>query len=71
MKKKEILVNCPTCSEEFSYYEKETRPFCSERCKNHDLVAWTEGQHVIPSKEPLSEQDVETIIRVRRENEIQ
>jgi endogenous inhibitor of DNA gyrase (YacG/DUF329 family) len=26
------------------------RPFCSERCKNEDIVSWAEGTYRIPGK---------------------
>lgn len=70
MIKKNLKVNCPTCKQEFSYYEKDSRPFCSERCRNHDFIAWTEEQRAIPSREHLSEHDLEEVIKAKRENEL-
>lgn len=38
--KKSFKVKCPHCKEEFSYYESESRPFCSERCQSVDMGKW-------------------------------
>ena len=59
-------VNCPTCKKptEFSP-ENSYRPFCSERCRLLDLGEWADEKHKLPSKEPLSEQDLETIMKNR------
>ena len=64
-----MKVKCPRCKEEFLYYERTSRPFCSERCRNHDFVAWLEEEHAIPSREQLNEQDVEFILKARKEHE--
>jgi len=35
------IVACPRCGGESLYApENPFRPFCSERCKNHDFGAW-------------------------------
>ena len=57
-------VKCPQCSKKFIYDPKnEFRPFCSERCKMIDLGHWFEGSYTVPSKEPLSEEDLERALR--------
>ena len=61
-KAKKIIVSCPHCKKDFSYYESEFRPFCSERCKQIDLGHWLEENYAVPSNSPLSEEDIETII---------
>jgi endogenous inhibitor of DNA gyrase (YacG/DUF329 family) len=35
----------------FSYYESESRPFCTERCKQIDLGHWFQESYVVPVKE--------------------
>ena len=67
--KKVLQVKCPKCKKEFNYYKSEYRPFCSERCKMIDLGHWFEETYTVPSKEPLSENDVETILKQSEENE--
>ena len=48
---KKIQVKCPKCNSEFSYYERDTRPFCSERCKMVDLGHWFEGSYAFAGKD--------------------
>jgi endogenous inhibitor of DNA gyrase (YacG/DUF329 family) len=42
------IVRCPTCRGESIYAASNPyRPFCSERCRNNDLGAWSsEGYRV-------------------------
>ena len=57
-------VKCPYCEKPAEYSEENPfRPFCSERCRLIDLGAWADEQHKLPSKEPLSEQDLEIILK--------
>ena len=58
-----LIVSCPHCKEEFRYYSCETRPFCSLRCKNHDLISWAQEQHRIPTDEKLSEVDLDIVLK--------
>lgn len=45
-----MKVNCPTCKKEVEWVEKNTfRPFCSERCQQIDLGAWSSEEYSIPS----------------------
>jgi endogenous inhibitor of DNA gyrase (YacG/DUF329 family) len=48
------VVRCPTCSGPAAYSEANPwRPFCSERCRNHDLGAWaTENYRVAAQPDP-------------------
>ncbi len=50
---KVLLVNCPHCELNFSYYESEWRPFCSERCKMVDLGQWFEESYRVPVKDSI------------------
>lgn len=60
---KVIYVNCPTCRTTVEYSEKsEFRPFCSERCKIQDTAAWASEEYKLPSKEPISDSDIEDAI---------
>jgi endogenous inhibitor of DNA gyrase (YacG/DUF329 family) len=41
-------VKCPTCGDAVAWSTSNPyRPFCSERCKNIDLGAWSTGQYGI------------------------
>lgn len=43
------LVKCPGCGGESLYWPQNPyRPFCSERCKNHDLGAWASAAFRLP-----------------------
>jgi endogenous inhibitor of DNA gyrase (YacG/DUF329 family) len=46
--KKPLLVKCPNCKAEITWSKDyDHRPFCSERCKNKDFIAWGSEEHVI------------------------
>ena len=45
-------VRCPACGGPSVYApENRYRPFCSERCKLHDLGAWASDAYRIPVQE--------------------
>ena len=45
------LVRCPGCGGNSRYGpENPWRPFCSERCKNHDFGAWATESYRVPDK---------------------
>lgn len=48
---KVIMVKCPTCETEFSYYTSEFRPFCCEKCKLVDLGHWFHESYKVPAKD--------------------
>lgn len=48
--KKIIKVKCPTCESEFNYYDSESRPFCTEKCKLIDLGQWLTESYSVPGK---------------------
>lgn len=66
---KKLKVKCPECSQEFNYYESDFRPFCSEKCKMVDLGMWLTGNYTVASQEPLSESDLEAVIKKRQDEE--
>jgi endogenous inhibitor of DNA gyrase (YacG/DUF329 family) len=44
-------VRCPGCGGPSLYVpENPWRPFCSERCKNHDFGAWASERYRVPEK---------------------
>lgn len=49
--KKDFKVKCPQCSLSFSYYESESRPFCSTKCQQIDLGHWFKESYTVPVKE--------------------
>lgn len=59
--KNNLHVNCPKCKKLFSYYGSDFRPFCSERCKQVDMGHWLTESYKVPSKERLSEEDIDTV----------
>jgi endogenous inhibitor of DNA gyrase (YacG/DUF329 family) len=49
----EKIVRCPACSGDSVYAaHNRYRPFCSERCKNHDLGAWASESFRMPTEAP-------------------
>lgn len=61
--KKKLEVKCPSCSKKFNYYDGEFRPFCSERCKMVDLGQWFNESYTVATRDPLSEEDIEVVIK--------
>ena len=59
--KKNIVVKCPSCGDQFYYYDGEFRPFCSERCKNIDFGHWLNETYSIAAQTPLSDEAIEQI----------
>lgn len=44
------LIRCPSCQKPTRYDTANLfRPFCSERCKNVDIVGWAEEKYQIPT----------------------
>lgn len=40
--------NCPTCKTPMTWStDNPHRPFCSERCRNTDFVAWANEENVM------------------------
>ncbi len=43
-----LRVKCPGCGAELAWRrDNPNRPFCSERCKAEDFVAWANEEQVI------------------------
>jgi endogenous inhibitor of DNA gyrase (YacG/DUF329 family) len=52
------VVRCPTCSGPAAYCEANPwRPFCSERCRNHDLGAWAAEDYRVAAHPQPDETD--------------
>ena len=45
---------CPVCGKPVV---ADSRPFCSERCRNVDLGRWLTGSYVIPASDEDDEAD--------------
>ena len=53
------LPTCPICDSELSATaatESQYFPFCTERCRNVDLLRWSDGKYAIV--EPLSQEQL-------------
>lgn len=59
------MVRCPGCAGPSEYgLANAWRPFCSERCKNHDFGAWaSERYRVGESATPLDDESADTAPR--------
>lgn len=54
-----MFVDCPTCKNPVEWTDRNPyRPFCSDRCRLIDLGAWASEDYRIPSREPVSEDDL-------------
>jgi uncharacterized protein len=55
---KERLVTCPACKGSSVYGEGNPwRPFCCERCRNHDLGAWANEEYRVAAPPSADEPD--------------
>ena len=53
-------VTCPTCRGPARYApDNRWRPFCSERCRLHDLGAWASEKYRVASPPPEDDDDAE------------
>lgn len=51
-------VPCPACRQPSPYSPANPwRPFCSARCREHDLGAWASGDYRMPSPPPDHAED--------------
>ena len=51
------IVTCPGCGGDSVYSSSNPfRPFCGERCKNHDLGAWASESFRVASEAPPDDQ---------------
>jgi hypothetical protein len=49
-------VQCPACGGESVYAASNPyRPFCGERCKQHDLGAWASEAFKLPEQQPTAD----------------
>ena len=49
-------VNCPHCQTRVEWrVDNPYRPFCSERCKNKDFIAWANEEQVIAGDSSMSD----------------
>jgi endogenous inhibitor of DNA gyrase (YacG/DUF329 family) len=56
----ERVVRCPACGGDSLYAPSNRwRPFCSERCRQHDLGAWGSERYALPEREGQSDPDFE------------
>lgn len=45
------IIRCPRCNKGVVYDPRnKVRPFCSDRCKNADIVQWAEERYQIPGR---------------------
>jgi endogenous inhibitor of DNA gyrase (YacG/DUF329 family) len=58
------LPDCPICHKQLqasSAQESEYFPFCSERCRNVDLLRWSDGRYAIVESLTLENLDPELL----------
>ena len=63
-----LKVKCPQCKTEFSYYESEFRPFCSDRCQKIDLGHWFQESYTVPAKESTMDAEKEVDVEDNEES---
>jgi endogenous inhibitor of DNA gyrase (YacG/DUF329 family) len=51
------LVPCPACGTPAPFAPSNRwRPFCSERCRNHDLGAWASERYRVAAPPPAEDE---------------
>ena len=53
------VVRCPACRKPTQFADNPHRPFCSERCKVHDLGNWAAERYRIPGEAPVPDAEDE------------
>jgi endogenous inhibitor of DNA gyrase (YacG/DUF329 family) len=49
-------INCPNCGEKSVWSDaNKHRPFCSDRCKNSDFIAWANEEQKISEDNDYSD----------------
>lgn len=44
-----LTVSCPCCNATVAWVKTNPNlPFCSERCRNQDFVAWANEENIMP-----------------------
>lgn len=57
-KKAVRIIKCPGCSKSIVYSQKnQFRPFCSQACKDNDIIAWAEQSYRIAGRPPQNEDE--------------
>jgi len=52
------IIRCPACGGPSRYAaDNRFRPFCSERCRTHDLGAWASENYRVPAHPEPQEQE--------------
>lgn len=55
------IVTCPQCGQDSIYAPGNPyRPFCSHRCKQIDLGAWSSESYRMPEPEKVKDNDTDT-----------
>ena len=50
---------CPVCDRPIDPNKPETKPFCSQRCKQIDLGRWLDERYGMPYERPYDAEDSE------------
>lgn len=50
-----MRITCPICKTVTTWEENPHRPFCSERCRLHDLGNWVEERYRVEGEEAVPE----------------
>jgi uncharacterized protein len=64
-----MRVKCPTCKKEFTYYNSEFRPFCSEKCRLIDLGQWLNESYQVPVQNLTEDEQMQLIELMDKLNE--
>ncbi len=54
-----MRITCPICKTVTTWEENTHRPFCSERCKMHDLGNWATEKYSVEGDETISDGSAE------------
>lgn len=59
-----IEYSCPNCKTMLQWFsENPHRPFCSERCKNRDFVAWANETNRLPGVSEYDDLSSDELLR--------
>lgn len=64
------LFPCPRCKKSITYDMKSPfRPFCSQGCKDDDIISWADGKYSMPGPPAEPEEIIDALRKQNRDDE--
>jgi len=64
------LFPCPRCKKSITYDKTSPfRPFCSQGCKDNDIINWADGNYAMPGPPAEPEEIIDALRNQSREED--